>query len=147
MAQTKRVWSYYTAGPDEDAKPTDELPVVHLNEEIMPPSWPHPARFHEHYVHGGDAQQTIESDPRLTVAYYDPRDSIMIVDSETHACHTTEIGTRATPLDRFEGEPGGAMRRMVESRRHGISAAIGKKYLIESDEIPQGECTALARGW
>ena len=139
-------WAYYTRSDDEDEKPTDELPVVRLSADEAPPSFPHPVRKRVVLTRDGAAQAMLDGDKTLTVAYYDPREPLMVIDSETKACHTEPAGTRITPLEHYSAEPAGAYSAMVKARRAGLSAAIGKQFLLVSDEIPQGECTRLARG-
>lgn len=147
MAATHTSWRYYHRSEDEDAKPTDELPIVRLSADEAPPSFPHPVRRRVTLTRNGEAQRALDSDKSLTVGYYDPREPLMIIDAKTSACHTEPVGTRAIPLRHYAGELGGAYHAMINARRAGVSAAIGHDYLLLSDEVDQGECTRMAAGF
>lgn len=146
-ATPQSTWHYYTRSQDEDSKPTDELPAVRAAVDEAPPSFPHPVRRRITMTRTGEAQRALDSDKRLTVGYYDPREPIMIIDTVTSACHTEQVGTRAIPLDHYSSELGGAYSAMINARRAGVSAAIGHDYLLLSDEMDQGECTRMAAGF
>lgn len=147
MAALRTSWRYYDRSEDEDAKPTDELPMVRLAADEAPPSFPHPVRRRVTLTGNGEAQRALAADKCLTVSYYDPREPLMIIDVRTSACHTEPVGTRAIPLRHYVGERGGAYRAMIDARRAGVSAAIGHDYLLLSDEVNQGECTRMAAGF
>ena len=147
MAALRTSWRYYNRSEDEDAKPTDELPIVRLSVDEAPPSFPHPVRRRVTLTRNGEAQRALDADKDLTVGYYDPREPIMIIDTVTSACHTEQVGTRAIPLDHYSSELGGAYSAMINARRAGVSAAIGQDYLLLSDEMDQGECTRMAAGF
>lgn len=147
MAALRTSWRYYDRSEDEDAKPTDELPMVRLAADEAPPSFPHPVRRRVTLTRNGEAQRALDADKNLTVGYYDPREPLMIIDAETSACHTEPVGTRAIPLRHYSGELGGAYHAMINARRVGVSAAIGHDYLLLSDEVDQGECTRMAAGF
>lgn len=130
--------------PACDKTKTDELPVVRIVH--MPP------RFvpREMYVRNGDAARFLEERPVITVGHYDPRDSVMTVDDDGNA-NTHRIGTRIIPLDEVAKDgryPCGALGLMVRNRREGrIASAIGHDYIMESDELTQGEITVYAKAF
>lgn len=125
--------------PQDDIE-TYELPKVRL--EPVPPSF-----RPEIYVKNGDAARHLLKNPHIVIKKFNPRDSIMVVDINGTA-QTRKIGTRITPLKNYvDVHAAGAMRQVYEDRKAGIAAAIGKDYLLESDEINQGEASALAKGF
>lgn len=57
-------------------------------------------------------------------------------DPDKYEAHTGRIGTRIIPLAEFaEHHPLAAMKRVYQARKHGLRAAIGVHYLMESDEL------------
>lgn len=57
-------------------------------------------------------------------------------DPDSYTTPEGRVGTRIIPLDELAAHhPLAAMRRVVDARRHGLRAAIGVNYLMESDEL------------
>lgn len=132
--------------PARDRIKTDELPAVHIVH--MPPCYqPH---HHELYVRNGDAAEFLKMNPDIRVKHYDPRDSVMTVDDDGNAI-TYRIGTRIIPLSEIALDkryPCGALSRMDDNRRKGrIASSIGHNFLMESDDLPQGEITTYAKAF
>lgn len=126
--------------PATDYMSTDELPEVHILR--MPPSY----EPREHYVRNGAAGKWLHEHRNIPVSHYDPRDVIMRVNDSTAS--TGRIGTRIIPLDDLSYRyPVGAMNRMIDNRNNGIASAIGHDYLMESDELTQGETTVYAKAF
>ena len=126
--------------PATDYMPTDELPEVHIMR--MPPSY----EPREHYVRNGAAGKWLHEHSNIPVSHYDPRDTIMRVNDGT--ANTGRIGTRIIPLDDLSYRyPVGAMNRMIDNRNNGIASAIGHDYMMESDELTQGETTVYAKAF
>ena len=132
--------------PACDRIKTDELPAVHIVH--MPPCYqPH---HHELYVRNGDAAEFLERNPGIRVKHYDPRDSVMTIDDNGNAI-TYRIGTRIIPLSEIALDkryPCGALSRMDDNRRKGrIASSVGHNFLMESDDLPQGEITTYAKAF
>lgn len=130
--------------PACDRIKTDELPAVHIVH--MPPRF----KPHELYVRNGDAAEFLERNPDIRVKHYDPRDSVMTIDDNGNAI-TYRIGTRIIPLSEVALDnryPCGALSRMDDNRRKGrIASSIGHNFLMESDDLPQGEITTYAKAF
>lgn len=130
--------------PACDRIKTDELPAVHIVH--MPPRF----KPHELYVRNGDAAEFLERNPDIRVKHYDPRDSVMTIDDNGNAI-TYRIGTRIIPLSEIALDkryPCGALSRMDDNRRKGrIASSVGHNFLMESDDLPQGEITTYAKAF
>ena len=126
-------------GLTSDDVRTEQFPTVTLVEA--------PGR--EEYIMGGDAQRVIDANPLVNVGWYDPRARIMAFDPVTGIAVTRRMGTRITPLSSWTHLPVGAMSRAIASRQHGIPAAVGHGFLVESDDpgVDQGMVSRLAMGF
>lgn len=139
--------------PVSDYVKTNELPKVKLvSLPPAPPSFtPHHKRIkNEYYIKNGDAVNAIRENDEIACQSFNPRDSILHVNTHAGIAYTERIGTRIIPLKDVAADDEyscGAYSRMIENRRNGIASAIGKDFLMESDELPQGEVSVYAKGF
>lgn len=129
--------------PANDYIGTDELPMVHI--EKMPPSYEP-----EFNIRNGDAVREVKNDSSIIVSRFNPHDTIMVHDKRSNTVSTRTIGTRIIPLQDIADSnvyTCGAYSRMIQNRRDGIASAIGHNFLMESDELTQGDVTVYAKAF